>query len=162
MRVLTIGFTKKPAQRFFGLLRKSGARRVVDVRLNTGSQLAGFAKKQDLAWFLEEICGIEYVHAPDLAPSKELLDDYRKKRIDWSAYEDRFVGLMRERRIEDTVSREMVDGGCLLCSEDQPHHCHRRLVAEYLAACWGSIEIEHLGMSGSDAAQPQLEKPRSE
>ena len=151
MRVLTIGFTKKPAQRFFGLLREAGARRVVDVRLNTGSQLAGFAKKNDLAWFLEEICGIEYVHAPDLAPSKELLDDYRKKKIDWSAYEDRFVGLMRERRIEDTISREIVDGGCLLCSEDQPHRCHRRLVAEYLAARWGDVDIEHLGMSASDA-----------
>ena len=159
MRVLTIGFTKKPAQRFFGLLRESGARRVVDVRLNTGSQLAGFAKKRDLAWFLEEICEIEYVHAPELSPSKELLDDYRKKRVDWSAYEDRFVDLMRERRIEDTVSREIVDGGCLLCSEDQPHRCHRRLVAEYLAACWGNVEIEHLGMSESSAGQRPGEPP---
>ena len=150
MRVLTIGFTKKPAQRFFGLLRESGARRVVDVRLKTGSQLAGFAKRDDLAWFLEEICGIEYVHVPDLAPSKELLDDYRKKRIGWSTYEDRFVGLMRDRRIENTVSREILDEGCLLCSEDQPHRCHRRLVVEYLASCWGSIEVEHLGISESD------------
>lgn len=154
MKVLTIGFTKKPAQRFFGLLRESGARRVVDVRLNAGSQLAGFAKKQDLAWFLEEICGIEYVHAPELAPTKELLGDYRKKRIGWSAYEDRFVDLMRERRIEERISREMVDGGCLLCSEDQPHHCHRRLVAEYLTDCWGNVEVEHLGMSESGARQP--------
>ena len=83
MKVSTIGFTKKSARRFFELLRASGARRVVDVRLNNASQLAGFAKKDDLAWFLDEICGIGYVHLPDLAPTRELLSDYRKKRIDW-------------------------------------------------------------------------------
>ena len=146
MKLSTIGFTKKPARRFFDLLRASGARRVVDVRLNNGSQLAGFAKKNDLAWFLDEICGIEYVHLPNLAPTGELLSDYRKKRIDWNTYEVRFLDLMRRRRIEETLSREVLDEGCLLCSEDQPHHCHRRLVAEYLDEHWGGVEIEHLGM----------------
>ena len=146
MKVSTIGFTKKPARRFFELLRASGARRVVDVRLNNASQLAGFAKKDDLAWFLYEICGIGYVHLPDLAPTTELLSDYRKKRIDWSTYETRFLALMRRRRIEETISREVLDEGCLLCSEDQPHHCHRRLVAEYLGEHWGGVEIEHLGL----------------
>ena len=147
MKFSTIGFTKKSARRFFDLVRASGAKRVVDVRLNTGSQLAGFAKKDDLAWFLDEICDIEYVHLPCLAPTKELLSDYRKKRIDWDAYETRFLDLMRQRRIEKTVARAVLDEGCLLCSEDQPHHCHRRLVAEYLDEHWGGVQIEHLGMS---------------
>ena len=144
MKLSTIGFTKKSARRFFDLLRASGARRVVDVRLGNASQLAGFAKKDDLAWFLGEICGIGYVHLPDLAPTKELLGDYRKGRIDWNTYEARFLDLMRRRRIEETLSREVLDEGCLLCSEDQPHHCHRRLVAEYLNEHWGGVEIEHL------------------
>ena len=145
MKVSTIGFTKKSARRFFDPIRASGARRVIDVRLHNGSQLAGFAKKGDLAWFLDGICGVGYVHLPGLAPTGELLDDYRKKRIDWNTYEGRFPDLMRQRRIEETVSREVLDEGCLLCSEDQPHHCHRRLVAEYLDEHWGGVEIEHLG-----------------
>ena len=145
MKVSTIGFTRKPASRFFDLLRGSGARRVVDVRLNNGSQLAGFAKKEDLAYFLGELCGMEYVHLPALAPTKEMLDDYKKRKGDWKTYEDRFLALMRQRRIEDTVPREIVADGCLLCSEDKPHHCHRRLVAEYLKQHWGEVEIVHLG-----------------
>lgn len=145
MKVATIGFTKKSARRFFALLRESGVERIVDVRLNNGSQLAGFAKKDDLAWFARELCGIDYVHRPDLAPTKDLLGDYRQGRIDWAAYETRFLRLMRERRIEATVPKEIVRDGCLLCSEDQPHHCHRRLVAEYLNDRWGGLEIEHLG-----------------
>ena len=146
MKLLTIGFTKKPAERFFELLRNSGAKRVVDVRINNASQLAGFAKKDDLAWFLNEICAMEYVHLPCLAPTKELLRDYRKGLIDWNTYESRFTALMRERRIEEEVSKETIQDGCLLCSEDQPHHCHRRLVAEYLNERWGGVEIEHLGL----------------
>ncbi len=149
MNLFTIGFTKKSAQRFFRLLADAGVERVVDVRLNNVSQLAGFAKRDDLRYFLQEICGVDYVHAPDLAPTNDLLDDYRKKRCDWAAYEARFLDLMRERRIEDTVPTEVVDGGCLLCSEDQPHQCHRRLVAEYLNDHWGGVEIVHLGTDGA-------------
>lgn len=146
MKLLTIGFTKKPAERFFELLRNSGAKRVVDVRINNASQLAGFAKKDDLAWFLNEICAMEYVHLPCLAPTKELLRDYREGLIDWNTYESRFTALMRERRIEQEVPKETIQDGCLLCSEDQPHHCHRQLVAEYLNERWGGVEIEHLGL----------------
>jgi len=144
MRVYTIGFTKKTARRFFALLRDSGAKRVVDIRLNNVSQLAGFAKKDDLAYFLETICGIEYVHLPVLAPTQEMLDEYKKQRGDWETYETRFLELMQQRRIEETVSREVVADGCLLCSEDKPHHCHRRLVAEYLKRHWGDVAIAHL------------------
>jgi uncharacterized protein (DUF488 family) len=145
MKVFTIGFTKKTAQRFFDLLRTSGAKRIVDVRLNNVSQLAGFAKKEDLAFFLKEICGMDYVHLPVLAPTQEMLDQYKKQRGDWQTYEARFLELMRQRRIEETLPRDVIGDGCLLCSEDKPHHCHRRLVAEYLRQHWGSIEVAHLG-----------------
>jgi len=144
MKLFTIGFTKKTAQRFFQLLRASGAKRVVDVRLNNVSQLAGFAKKDDLAFFLKEICAMEYVHVPTLAPTQEMLDEYKKQRGDWKTYEDRFLALMRQRRIEETLPRDVVADGCLLCSEDKPHYCHRRLVAEYLKQHWGDVDIIHL------------------
>lgn len=150
MKVSTIGFTKKSAQQFFGLLRKAGVKRIVDVRLNNGSQLAGFAKKNDLAWFARELCGVDYVHVPSLAPTKELLSGYRQGEISWDTYETRFTALMKERGIESALSREQVSDGCLLCSEDQPHHCHRRLVAEYLNKHWGGLEIEHLGMKNGE------------
>lgn len=145
MKVFTMGFTKKSARRFFELLCKSGAQRVVDVRLKNVSQLAGFAKKDDLAYFLKEIGGMEYIHLPELAPTQEMLDDYKKQRGDWKTYETRFLALMKQRRIEDTLSRKAIAGGCLLCSEDKPQHCHRRLVAEYLKQHWGDVDIVHLG-----------------
>jgi uncharacterized protein (DUF488 family) len=145
VKLFTIGFTKKTARRFFETLCGSGAKRIVDVRLNNVSQLAGFAKKDDLAYFLEKICGMQYVHIPALAPTQEMLDNYKKGRGDWKDYESKFLDLMKNRRIEETVSRDLIADGCLLCSEDKPHHCHRRLVAEYLNRNWGNVEIEHLG-----------------
>lgn len=144
MKLFTIGFTRKTAERFFDLLRKSGARRVVDVRLNNVSQLAGFAKRDDLSFFLREICGMDYVHLPQLAPTQDMLDRYRKQGSGWPAYEAEFLDLMAQRRIEETVPREVLVDGCLLCSEDKPHHCHRRLVAEYLGKRWNDLEIGHL------------------
>lgn len=144
MKLFTIGFTKKSARRFFELLRSSGARRIVDVRLNNVSQLAGFAKKDDLAYFAKEICGMDYIHLPVLAPTQEMLSQYKKRRGDWTVYERQFVELMKERKVEEAVSRESVAEGCLLCSEDRPLHCHRRLVAEYLNEHWGDVEIVHL------------------
>jgi uncharacterized protein (DUF488 family) len=116
----------------------------VDVRLNNISQLAGFTKRDDLSYFVDAICGIDYVHLPILAPTQDILDAYKKQKGDWSLYEREFLDLMRSRRIESEVSRELMNGACLLCSEDTPQHCHRRLVAEYLADKWGGIEIEHL------------------
>lgn len=144
MKLFTIGFTKKTARKFFEMLRTSGAKRVVDVRLNNVSQLAGFAKKEDLAYFLNTVCGMEYVHLPELAPTQQMLDEYKKLKGDWETYEQRFLALMQERQIENTVPRNVVEDGCLLCSEDKPHHCHRRLVAEYLKQRWGDIEVKHL------------------
>jgi uncharacterized protein (DUF488 family) len=145
VNVYTIGFTKKRASRFFELLCQSGAQRVVDVRLNNVSQLAGFAKKDDLAYFLEAICGMKYVHLPVLAPTQAMLDEYKKGGGDWELYARRFLDLMESRSIEDVVPRDVLADSCLLCSEDRPHHCHRRLVAEYLRDHWGEVTIQHLG-----------------
>lgn len=145
IRILTIGFTQKSAEKFFTALQKAGVKRVLDVRLNNQSQLAGFSKKDDLAYFLKATSGIEYVHLPLLAPTQEMLDAYKKAKGAWSEYERRFLDLMAQRKIELQLDPQFVNDGCLLCSEDKPHHCHRRLVAEYLQAKWGKLEIEHLG-----------------
>jgi uncharacterized protein (DUF488 family) len=145
MNIFTIGFTKKSAETFFTLLRETGVRRLVDVRLNNVSQLAGFTKRDDLKYFTKAICGVDYVHVLQLAPTSEILDPYKKqKNGDWPLYERQFLDLMRSRSIEQTVSRELLDGCCLLCSEEKPHHCHRRLVAEYLSEKWGDVQIEHI------------------
>ena len=144
MKVYTIGFTKKSAEEFFTRLNQPGLVRVLDVRLNNVSQLAGFTKRDDLPFFLREINGIEYEHLPELAPNKEIFNAYRNKDIDWVTYERKFGALMVARRIESVVARDLVDGGCLLCSEPSPERCHRRLVAEYLSDCWGDLGIEHL------------------
>lgn len=144
MKIFTIGFTNKKAECFFEKLRQAGVKRIIDVRLNNVSQLAGFSKKDDLRYFLSAIAGIDYVHMPDLAPTKELLDAYKKYKGDWNVYEKEFLNLMERRHIENTVANDIIDQGCLLCSEDKPHHCHRRLVAEYLQRHWEGVGIEHL------------------
>lgn len=144
MKLCTIGFTKKNAEEFFGRLRTAGVKRILDVRLNNTTQLAGFAKRDDLGFFAREILDGEYVHLPMLAPTQEMLDEYRKEKKGWENYERRFRELMKEREIEKRVDRQLVDGGCLLCSEDKPHMCHRRIVAEYLKEAWGDMEILHL------------------
>jgi uncharacterized protein (DUF488 family) len=144
MKLFTIGFTKKSAEQFFKLLKQEGLTRVVDTRLNNVSQLAGFTKRDDLKFFLREVLGIDYVHMPLLAPTKEILDGYKKNGGDWSVYERKFVDLVKNRKIESKISREVLSGACLLCSEPTPHHCHRRLVAEYLSDKWGDIDIHHL------------------
>ena len=144
MKVYTIGFTKTSAEAFFGRLKKAEVRSLVDVRLNNISQLAGFAKRDDLRYFMREIVGATYVHRSELAPTQEMLDGYKKSGGSWDDYARRFLALMASRRVEESVPQEALDGACLLCSEDKPHHCHRRLVAEYLRDKWGSVEIVHL------------------
>lgn len=143
-RILTIGFTQKSAEEFFTTLQKAGVKRMLDVRLNNQSQLAGFSKKDDLAYFLKSILKIDYVHLPLLAPTQEMLDAYKKAKGAWADYEKRFLDLMASREIERQIDPDLVSDGCLLCSEDKPHHCHRRLVAEYLQSKWGKLQIEHL------------------
>lgn len=143
--ISTIGFTKTTAEGFFERLLKSGVKRVVDVRLRNTSQLAGFAKSDDLAYFLKKIGGIEYAHQPLLAPTDAMLKAYKKEKGDWDAYEARFMALMAQRQIENRLRPEMLEGTCLLCSEATPHHCHRRLVCEYLNDKWnGALTVRHL------------------
>jgi uncharacterized protein (DUF488 family) len=145
MEVYTTGFTKKTAAQFFGSLKQAGIKHLVDVRLNNSSQLAGFTKKEDLPFFLKEICGIEYLHEPLLAPTQSMLDTYKKQKGSWSDYEQHFLLLMRERRVEERINPRLFEiPTVLLCSEATAEHCHRRLVLEYLREKWGELEIIHL------------------
>ena len=146
VKLYTIGFTRKSAETFFTQLKKSGVRTLIDTRLNNRSQLSGFAKQNDLQYFLREIGKIDYLHLPQLAPTQDILDAFKKRKGTWEAYERSFLTLMLSRKIEEEFQPELFDNACLLCSEHKPHHCHRRLVAEYLRAKWGGIkiEIEHL------------------
>lgn len=145
MKLFTIGFTRKNARQFFEALRKAGVRKIVDIRLNNRSQLAGFSKRDDLEYFAEVICGIEYRHLPDLAPTQEMLDALKKRNGSWGQYEVRFNLLMGERGAIEKMDRAFFeDPSCLLCSEATPEHCHRRLVAEALRRRWPDMEIVHL------------------
>jgi uncharacterized protein (DUF488 family) len=146
MKIYTIGFTKKSAQTFFELLRQNGVQRLVDIRLKPSGQLSGFAKKEDLPYFLDRLAGgCTYIHLPELAPSEEILNAFRESR-DWSVYETQFQALMDQRSIPDILERSSFEilASCLLCSEASPMQCHRRLVAERLAEHWLDVDIMHL------------------
>ncbi len=145
MQLFTIGFTQKPARKFFSLLMDAGVERLIDIRLNPGGQLAGFAKQDDLAYFLAELVGCEYHHEVNLAPTAPILADYRDKH-DWEQYVRRFEELMDERGVPDSLDRTLFTEKrcCLLCSEATPDKCHRRLVAERLARRWPEVEVVHL------------------
>lgn len=138
----TIGFTQHSAAEFFGKLRDARVERLVDVRLNNVSQLAGFAKRADLEFFLRELCGAGYVHELRLAPRDEDLKAYRDGKMSWSDYEALYLATLRERRVEtmERFDRRSV----LLCSEATAERCHRRIAAEYLRDAWGDVEIVHL------------------
>jgi len=144
MEICTIGFAKKTAEGFFGLLRRAGIKRVLDVRLNNTSQLAGFTKREDLPFFLQGLCGATYTHEPMLAPTQEILDAYRAGGS-WDDYQTRFVELLTVREVENLLDRSSFGTPtALLCSEPGPEQCHRRLVAEYLRAKWTDVSIRHL------------------
>jgi uncharacterized protein (DUF488 family) len=143
--VATIGFTKKSAKDFFARLTKARVKKVIDVRLHNTSQLAGFAKADDLAFFLDKIGGIAYEHTPLLAPTDDIIKLARSGKPDWAAFEKQFRALMTKRKIELELSPVMLDGACLLCAEDKPHHCHRRIVCDYLNDKWqGALTVTHL------------------
>jgi uncharacterized protein (DUF488 family) len=145
MNVFTIGFTRTNAARFFGALREAGIQQLLDVRLKNSSQLAGFSRHDDLPFFLEELCRATYMHMPILAPSAELLSDYRARRIGWLDYERRFGDLLKQRQIDSTLDPSLFEPRTvLLCTEPAADHCHRRLVLEYLQQQWGGIEIVNL------------------
>ncbi len=145
MDVYTIGFTERTAEDFFGALRRAGIRRLLDVRLNNTSQLAGFAKRDDLRFFLKELCGAEYLHEPSLAPTQEILDAYKKKKGRWEDYEGSFLALMAERGAESVLPQGFFEvPTALLCSERAATHCHRRLVLEYLQGKGYDLHAIHL------------------
>jgi uncharacterized protein (DUF488 family) len=145
MEIYTIGFTQSTAARFFGRLKEAGIRRLVDVRLNNGSQLAGFAKRDDLEYFLAEICRAEYVHVPLLAPTQEMLDTFKKQKGNWDEYERQFLALMAQRQVETAIRPDLFAvPTVLLCSEPTAEQCHRRLVVEYLNSNWRNVQAIHL------------------
>ncbi len=144
-KAYTIGFTKKGAAEFFGILRDHRIRHLIDIRLNNKSQLAGFTKNGDLAYFLDEILNVNYEHALMLAPTQELLSSYRKGKVSWPEYERYFLALMKDRKIEKNLDRRTFEESTvLLCTEPKAQKCHRRLVLEYLQDEWGDFEIVHL------------------
>ena len=145
MEIYSIGFTQSTAANFFGRLRQAGIKRLLDVRLNNVSQLAGFAKRDDLSFFLKDLCEAEYLHEPLLAPNQDMLDTFKKQKGSWQEYERRFLSLMSHRKIEEKIDKHLFDiPTVLLCSEHTAEHCHRRLVLEYLQDKWGDLEIKHL------------------
>lgn len=143
MKLYTIGFTKTTAQHFFHRLIDAGVTKVIDTRLNRDGQLAGFAKAQDLDFFLSRLASIKYIAQPLLAPSPEALRSYRDKAMSWGQYAETYIELLRARCVEKSIPPDELNASCLLCSEPTAHHCHRRLAAEYLQkAHSGSVELE--------------------
>ena len=145
MQLFTLGFTQKSAEHFFNLLKQHQVKQVLDVRLNNVSQLAGFAKRNDLRFFLQELCQVDYTHALQLAPTSDLLKRYQKQLMSWEEYAQAFTDLMYQRKIEQLFTPQDLARSCLLCSEHQPHHCHRSVVVNYLSQQWGSqFKVVHL------------------
>jgi uncharacterized protein (DUF488 family) len=145
VEIYTVGFAGKTAEAFFGALKRAGVRRVIDIRLRPNGGLSLFARGSDLTYFLRELLDADYVHLPLLAPAKELLDDYRKKKIDWPEYERRYRALLDERGVAGKLDRKLFDApAALLCSEAKPDQCHRRLAAEYLKSHWPQVSVTHL------------------
>jgi uncharacterized protein (DUF488 family) len=143
--VSTIGFTQTTARKFFERLIKADVKRVIDVRLHNTSQLSGFAKADDLRYFLNKLGDIDYIHEPLLAPTDSMLKSYKKEKGDWDIYQGRFLSLMSDRQIEKHFRPELFTNACLLCSEAAPHQCHRRLVCDYLNEKWnGALIVRHL------------------
>ncbi|MCL2071585.1 MAG: DUF488 domain-containing protein [Oscillospiraceae bacterium] len=143
MNIFTIGYTKKSAERFFGLIRANEIDLLIDVRRYNSTQLAGFSKGRDLEYFLSQICNCEYTWAVQFAPTAALLDDYKSGRINWDEYEVRYNDLLDKQNFsffKDFTGKRI----CLLCAEDVPNFCHRRLLAERIAATYSNTEVTHL------------------
>ncbi len=143
-RIFTIGYAGKNAKEFFTILKQYGIRKVIDVRLYNTSQLAGFTKRQDIEYFLQAIVNAKYIHLPIMAPTKQLLNGYKKGLINWQQYETQFNVIITQRQIEKHLVLQDMDMTCFLCSEAKADNCHRRLVAEYLAEHWHNTTIGHL------------------
>ena len=144
MKIFTIGFTKKSAKEFFEILKTNNIEQIIDIRLNNTSQLAGFTKKDNLEYFLKELCSIDYCHFIFLAPTKEIRDRYIKSK-DWDVYVKEYIELLDNRKVLDNLDKSFFKRkSCFLCSEASADHCHRRLLVEYLKEHWDYVEIVHL------------------
>ena len=144
MQVFSIGFTRTSAEHFFGRLKEAGVHRILDVRLSNTSQLAGFAKRDDLEYFAHSLAGIDYVESPLLAPDAALREAWRGGKLQWPDFASRYRTLLAERQVEQRLDPALLEGGCLLCSEATPEHCHRRLAVEYLQGHWPKLRVLHL------------------
>lgn len=147
MKIFTIGYTQKSAEEFFDLLMTNKVECLIDVRLNNSSQLAAFTKHRDLEYFLKVIANINYIHNVKYAPTKDILDDYKKGKISWQTYEVQYKKLISERKVENLFKNDIKDkysNICFLCSEFDPKHCHRRILAKYLKNILKEIEVIHL------------------
>lgn len=144
MTLYTVGFTKKTAQDFFEMLIVNNIKKLIDIRLNNKSQLAGFAKSVDLEYFLKKIVNIEYTHMPQFAPTKQLLKSYQKKEISWEEYQKQYKDILNKRNVLKSIDYSIFNNAVLLCSEVTADKCHRRLLAEYLSKNNNEIEIVHL------------------
>lgn len=142
--IYTIGYTKRTAQSFFTSLKDEGIKILIDIRLNNNSQLAGYAKKDNLAYLLKELCSCDYLYLPECAPSKGILDNYHSNAIDWQMYESQFLGLLESRNPIVNIKNINIDHSCLLCAEFTPENCHRKLVAEYIQQHIHGTLIKHL------------------
>jgi len=142
MVVCTIGFAKKNLKEFIARLKSAGVKKIIDVRLNNTSQLAGYAKKEDLEYILS-LVGIEYEHRLEFAPTEELLKNFKNKKISWTEYEQEFSKILFKR--DPSRNKNIHKGAvCLLCSEDNANECHRRLIAEYYFMDKPKVKIIHL------------------
>jgi uncharacterized protein (DUF488 family) len=144
IKIFTIGFAEKSAEQFFSILRQAGVRRVIDVRLYNSSQLAGYTKSRDLAFFLKSIIDADYIYLPAFAPTKELLDDYKNGAISWLDYQRQYRAILERRQPSLELSQEFLDHSCLLCAEPTAACCHRRLAAEHLQETWPELVVTHL------------------
>ena len=144
MILYTIGFSKKSASQFFSLLKQNGVKKVIDIRLNNKSQLAGFTKVADIEYFLKEIADIEYIYLPEFAPTDSILSGYKDKKNSWEEYEEVYNSLLNQRNPLERLDASVFDNGCLLCSEHTAVQCHRRLAAEYIATKINGLKIMHL------------------
>ncbi len=161
----TIGFTGKTAEEFFALLQDAGVEQVIDIRQKRTGQLSGFSKHPDLCFFLKKIAGIPYAYESRLAPPPELLKSYRRDK-NWPAYEAAFLAVLKERDVPNKLDTSSWPSKiALLCSEPSPEKCHRRLVADLLAAHWreqgDSVEIRHLISARTKSPKSRRKKPRA-
>jgi len=142
--LFTIGYTKKSAEKFFGIISENKIEIVADVRLYNSTQLAGFSKSWDLKYFLKQICNCSYIEMQEFAPTRSLFDNYKKGYIKWHEYERVYNEFLNTRANLDFFGAFQNKRICLLCAEDTPECCHRRLLAEKIAITYDNVTIVHL------------------